>query len=148
VRQNNAGEKMHDILKTIHLLCLVLAGAASLGNAVLLRRVIAAGAPPPPLVADAMKVLGNMGVAAILTLWVTGVPLAIMTGAFAGGGALFQLKLLAALVLLGMISYMTWRRAQAAAGKPPLALAQIKVLAMSARWLLVLVIVLAVFSFH
>jgi hypothetical protein len=126
----------------------MMAGAAALGNAVLLRRVIAAGAPPPPMVAEAMKVLGNMGLAAIVTLWMTGVPLAILTGAFAGGGALFQLKLLGAAALLGLISYMTLRRAQAAAGKPPLALAQVKVLAMSARWLLVLVVILAVFSFH
>ena len=139
---------MHDILKFIHLLCLLLGGAASLGNAVLLKRVIASGAPPPPMVADSMKVLGNMGFGAIVMLWATGVPLAVMGGAFAGGGALFQIKLLAATGVLGGVSYITWRRTQAAAGKQPMDLVLIGNLSKLVRWLVVLAIGLAVFTFH
>lgn len=138
---------MLEALKTIHLLCLMLGGAASIGNAVLLKRVMAAGAPPPPMVADAMKVLGNMGLGAILVLWVTGVPLAVMTGAFADGGGFFQLKLLAATAVLVIVPYMTWMRTQAAAGRRPMDAALMARLSMAVRWLVVLAIALAVVVF-
>jgi hypothetical protein len=139
---------MLEILKTIHLLCLMLGGAASLGNAVLLKRVMAAGAPPPPMVAEAMKVLANMGLGAILVLWATGVPLAIMTGAFASGGIYFSLKLLAATAVLVIVPLMTWMRMQAAAGRRPLNLALLSRLALVVRWLVVLAIALAVIVFN
>lgn len=138
---------MFEILKAIHLLCLMLGGAASLGSAVLMRRVMAAGAPPPPMVADAMKVLGNMGFGAILVLWATGVPLAIMTGAFATGGGLFSVKLLVATAVLILVPLMIWLRTEAAAGRRPMNLVLMMRLAMAVRWLVVAAILLAVVIF-
>lgn len=139
---------MFELLKTMHLLCLLLGGAASLGNAVLFRRVQASGGPPPPLVADAMRTLGNMGLAAILTLWATGIPLAIMTGAFAAGGPLFGLKLLAATAVLIIAPVMILIRNQVAAGRRPPNPPLIGRLALAVRWLVVAAIVLAVVVFN
>jgi len=138
---------MLEVLKAIHLLCLLAGGAASLGNAVLLRRVMAAGAPPPPMVADAMKALANMGLGAILVLWATGIPLAVMVGAFATAGMLFSLKLVAATGVLVLVPLMTWLRLQAAAGKRPMNLALIRRMAAVVRWLTVLAVILAVVVF-
>ncbi|MBS0564352.1 MAG: hypothetical protein JSR87_07765 [Proteobacteria bacterium] len=139
---------MLEILKSIHLICLLLGGAASLGNAVLMKRVMASGAPPPALVADAMKVQANMGLGAVIVLWLTGLPMAAMTGAFANGGPLFSLKLLAATALLVIVPYMVWMRSQAASGRRPLDVALLARLSLAVRVLVVLVIVLAVLVFH
>ena len=65
---------MFEVLKSIHLISLLLGGAASIGNAVLLKRVAAAGGPPPAMVADAMAALSKMGLGAIAILWLTGLP--------------------------------------------------------------------------
>lgn len=138
---------MFEVLKAVHLLCLLAGGAASLGNAVLLKRVIAAGAPPPPMVAEAMQVLARMGLGAIVVLWLTGIPLAVMTGAFATGGLLFSLKLLAATFVLGLVSLMAWLRGQIAAGKRPPNPRLIGRLALIVRWLTVGAVVLAVLVF-
>lgn len=138
---------MFEALKAVHLLCLLLGGAASLGNAVLLKRVMAAGGPPPPMVADAMQVLAKMGLGAIIVFWATGIPLAVMTGAFATGGPLFSLKLLLAAIVLVLVPLMTWLRLQMAAGKRPPNPALIGRLALIVRWLVVAAIVLAVWVF-
>lgn len=139
---------MLEILKSIHLICLLLGGAASLGNAVLMKRVIAAGAPPPPLVADAMGALGRMGLGAVVVLWLTGVPMAVMTDAFANGGPLFSAKLLIATALLGIVPWMVLMRSQAAAGTRPLNVALMVRLSLIVRWLVVAAVILAVFVFH
>lgn len=138
---------MFEALKAVHLLCLLLGGAASLGNAVLLKRVMASGGPPPPMVADAMQVLAKMGLGAILVLWATGIPLAVMTDAFATGGPLFSLKVLLAAIVLVLVPLMTWLRMQMAAGKRPPNPALIGQLALIVRWLVVAAIVLAVWVF-
>lgn len=138
---------MFEALKAVHLLCLLLGGAASIGNAVLFKRVMASGGPPPPMVADAMGVLGRMGLGAIVVLWLTGIPLAVMTGAFVAGGPLFSLKMLVAALVLGVVSYMTWLRGQIVAGKRPPNMALISRMALVARWAVVLAVILAVIVF-
>ncbi len=139
---------MYETLKIIHLLCILLGGAASLGGAVLLKRVMASGAPAPAMVGDAMGVLSRMGVGAIVVLWLTGVPLAILTGAFAGAGGAFHAKLLAATVVLGVVPLMLYLRTQVAQGKRPADPVLMQRLGTVARGALVLAIVLAVLAFN
>ncbi|MGB3146923.1 MAG: hypothetical protein WBA91_04100 [Paracoccaceae bacterium] len=139
---------MFEILKSIHLISLLLAGAASVGNAVLLRRVIAAAAPPPPIVAQAMAALARMGLAAILLLWASGLPLALISGAFASGGALFSVKLLLATLVLGLILIMTWLRAEVAAGRRPPNPGLMRRLTLTVLAMVMTVIILAVVVFH
>ena len=139
---------MIEVLKSVHLLCLLLAGAASIGNGVLLRRVMASGAPADPLVAGAMGGLSKMGLGAILILWLTGVPLAIMTGAFAIGGWAFSAKLGAATILLGLVPAMTYLRGQMVAGRRPHDPKLIYRMLSVVRLLIVAAIVLAVVAFN
>lgn len=108
---------MFELLKIIHMFCLLAGGAAMLGNAVLMRRVMASGQPPAPLVAKSMETIGKMGLGAIIVFWLTGVPMALMLGSFTTGGWEFWAKLAAAAAVLGLVPYMSWLRAQASAGK-------------------------------
>ncbi|MGC1487685.1 MAG: hypothetical protein WA784_07840 [Albidovulum sp.] len=139
---------MFEVLKSVHLISLLLGGAASIGNAVLLKRVLAAGAQTPPMVVDAMGALAKMGLGAIVLLWLTGLPLAVMTEAFAAGGMLFGVKLLVATVALALILGITWLRAQVAAGHRPANPALIKRLLAGVLWMVILAIVLAVVVFN
>lgn len=140
--------RMFELLKAVHLLCLLLGGAASVGNAVLFAQVRASGAPPPPVVAGAMQTLGNLGLVAIVVLWASGVPLAVMTGAFVTGGPLFGLKLLAATAVLILVPAMTLLRRQVAQGKRPPNPLLMGRLAMIVRWLVVAAVVLAAVVFN
>lgn len=138
---------MFEVLKSVHLISLLLGGGASIGNAVLLKRVMAAGAPPPAMVADAMSALTKMGLGAIILLWLTGVPMAVMTGAFVSGGPLFSIKLLAATLTLGLVAGIAWLRGQVAAGHRAPDPLLMKRLSTAARWLVILAIILAVIVF-
>lgn len=135
------------VLKSIHLLCLLVAGAASIGNAVLMKRVSASGAPPPPMVADAMGVLARMGLGGIVVLWLTGLPLAWMTNAFAAGWA-FWAKLVAATIVLALVPAMMALRRQAAKARRPPDAVLLGRLALVARLSAVGAIILAVVAFR
>lgn len=139
---------MIETLKSVHLLCLLLAGAASIGNGLILRRLIATRSAPEPLLAGVMDTLGKLGLAAIVILWLTGVPLGIMTGAFAAGGWAFSAKLAAATAILILIPAMTVLRLQMAAGQraqnPRLIRGMLAVIRLST----VLAIILAVIAFN
>ncbi|WP_343080336.1 hypothetical protein [Ostreiculturibacter nitratireducens] len=110
---------MFAALKIVHLFCLLAGGAASIGNAVLMRRVARLGAPPPPIVPEVMGVLARMGLGAIVLLWITGVlMIAVGPGTLALGWE-FYVKLLGAAVVLGIVSLMSMIRARAAAERRP-----------------------------
>lgn len=133
-------------LKSLHLLCLLLGGASSIGNAVLMKRVAASGAAPPAYVADAMATLGKIGLAAIIVLWLTGLPLAWMTGAFAAGWP-FWAKLVAATLILALVPGMMWLRIRASAGGPAVSPRTLRGMAAAVRLLTVAAIILAVIAF-
>jgi len=139
---------MFEVLKSIHLICLLLGGAASIGNAVLLKRVVAAGGPPPAMVSDAMVALSKMGLGAIIILWLTGLPLAMMANAFDAFNWYFFAKLVAATLVLGILPYMAWYRQQVDGGKKPGNAALMRRLSGAARISTVLAIILAVIAFN
>ena len=57
---------------------------------------------PPPVVGKAFTLLGYIGLASIVTLWVTGIGLAHMLYAGLGINGAFHVKLLGAAVVLGI----------------------------------------------
>lgn len=135
-------------LKIIHLLCLLVGGAASFGGAALSRRVQASGAPPAPLVADTMGALWRMGLAAILVLWLTGIPLAYLEyGSLALGWAFYAKLLGATLVLAAVPTMGVLRRRAVAAGRTPDA-ERLKALGLAAQLGTVAAIVFAVIAFN
>lgn len=139
---------MFEVLKSVHLLCLLLAGAASLGNGLILSRVLSSGARPDPLLTGVMESLGKVGFVGIVVLWLTGVPLAIMTGAFAVAGWAFWAKLVAATVILGLVPFMGILRVQMAAGRRPQNPKLMRGLLAVVRLMTVLAIILAVLAFN
>jgi len=139
---------MIEVLKSIHLISLLLGGAASIGNAVLLKRVAAAGGPPPAMVSDAIAALSKMGLGAIVILWLTGLPLVYLTDAFLSPNWIFAAKLVAATLVLGILPYIGWYRQQIGTGKKPGNAALLRRLSATARISTVLAIILAVFAFN
>jgi hypothetical protein len=139
---------MFETLKSLHLLALLLGGGASVGGAILMRQVAASGQPPSVVVQKTVAGFGQAGLGAILLLWLTGIPLGLMTGAFATGGMIFSIKLVfATLVLILVVAMTRLRLRAAAAGTPPPALLMAR-LASAARVSIVLAIVLAVVAFE
>jgi hypothetical protein len=138
---------MFELLKIIHMFCLLGGGAAMLGNAVLMRLVMRSGQPPAPMVGRAMEILGKLGLGAIIFFWLTGVPMAVMLGSFADGGWAFWAKLVAAAAVLGLVPYMTWLNQRAKSGGPKPDPALMRRLAMLTRVLVGLAIILAVIAF-
>ncbi len=135
-------------LKIIHILCIFVGGGASIGNAVLMKRVTASGNPPPPLVADAMGVLARMGLAAVILLWLTGLPLVFLIHGSLAVGLVFYLKLISASVVLASVSLINLERAHARTqGRTPKA-AKMKILAKVSQLSTVVAIACAVIAFN
>jgi len=112
------------ILKSIHLICLLGGGAAAIGNMVLMRQVAASGAPPVPVVALAMGMLGRIGLASVVLLWLTGLFM-VMQGGYVPGWA-FAIKLIGATVVLGITSWTAILRGRVMRGAVPPPMAMMK----------------------
>lgn len=108
------------VLKFIHYLCLFLAGGIGVGGAVVQSMHAKAQTPPAPPVGKALRILGLLGLAALLLLWLTGIGLAhAIYGTLALGSA-FTVKLVGAGVLLGASAAANFHLHKAMqAGGPP-----------------------------
>ena len=131
-------------LKAIHLLALVLGSAASLGNIYVLLAKGPADLPAPGLVASLRQWYRLSALAAITTLWITGLLLAVIQYGWPTGFA-FNAKLLFATLLLAIILYLnfmatTWARS----GGPP---AYVPALHITGAICLVLSVTFAVYAF-
>lgn len=135
-------------LKIIHLFCLFVGGAGSVGNAVLLKRVGASGEPPAPWLREAMGVLGNMSFWAIVLLWVTGLGMISITAGTLAVGWAFYVKLLAATVVLGASGFLKWLRGRAATGGPAPDPGKVRLWSMVGMSGVTLAIVFAVIAFN
>ena len=62
-------------LKFLHYVSLFLAGGLGVANAMLFKNHQKAEIPPAPPVQKTMMTLARLGLAAIVLLWVTGIPL-------------------------------------------------------------------------
>jgi len=138
---------MFEILKSLHLLALLLGGGASIGGAILMSQVAASGQPPTPVVQKTVAGFGQAGLLAILLLWLTGIPLGLMTGAFATGGMLFSVKLVFATLVLILVLVMTRLRLRAASNGTPPPGPLMTTLASATRYSTILAIILAVIVF-
>ena len=89
-------------LKILHYFSILFAGGVMVGSTVVQSAYARAGEMPPPFVGKAFALLGYIGLASIVTLWVTGIGLAHMLyGGLEINGA-FHVKLLGAAVVLGI----------------------------------------------
>ena len=108
------------VLKFFHYMSLFLAGGLGVANALLFKNHQRAEMPPAPPVQKTMMTLARLGLAAIVVLWVTGVPLTYkIYGSFDLGWP-FHLKMFGATILLTAVAFLKLHQTkQAKAGNPP-----------------------------
>ena len=108
------------VLKFFHYVSLFLAGGLGVANALLFKNHQRAEMPPAPPVQKTMMTLARLGLAAIVVLWVTGVPLTYkIYGSFDLGWP-FHLKMFGATTLLTTVAFLNLHLTkQAKAGNPP-----------------------------
>ena len=93
---------MEASLKILHYFSILFAGGVMVGSTVVQSAYARAGEMPPPFVGKAFALLGYIGLASIVTLWVTGIGLAHMLYGGLGINGAFHVKLLGAAVVLGI----------------------------------------------
>ena len=89
-------------LKILHYFSILFAGGVMVGSTVVQSAYARAGEMPPPFIGKAFALLGYIGLASIVTLWVTGIGLAHMLYGGLGINGAFHVKLLGAAVVLGI----------------------------------------------
>lgn len=145
-KRPNGEREMFEAMKIIHMFAILGGGAATIGNGLLLRRVMASEGPPPEMVASTMRILGSIGLASIVLLWATGVVMNSL-----GGYSMdlqYAVKLIGAAMVLGAVALMARNAAQAAkAGGAP-NFKTLKILGSVSRVGLFLAIVFAVTAFN
>lgn len=98
---------MFIFLKVIHMFSLFAGGASGIGNGVLLKKVIASKASPPPIVAQAMRLIGRIGFAAVVLLWISGIGMIATSYHLSLLDWTFWVKMVGATVVLVPVSMMT-----------------------------------------
>ena len=108
------------VLKFFHYVSLFLAGGLGVANVMLFKNHQRAEMPPAPPVQKTMMTLARLGLAAILVLWVTGIPLTYkIYGSFDLEWP-FHLKIFGATTLLAAVTFLNLHLTkQAKAGLPP-----------------------------
>ena len=111
---------MYEILKLVHIASLMAGSAVAIGNGILMVQIKRAGGPPPPVAAATLGQIGNLGLPAIILLWLTGIPMALMEHGTLALGWMFYTKLAGATLVLAASTMMFRLRQKAqAAGTPP-----------------------------
>ena len=108
------------LLKVFHYVSLFLAGGLGVANVMLFKNHQKAGIPPAPPVQKTMMALARLGLASIIILWASGIPLThIVYGSFDLGWP-FHLKMFGATTLLAAVAFLNLHLTQQAkAGNPP-----------------------------
>lgn len=110
---------MNFFWKFLHIFGLMLGAASGLGAMAVARQARRAGGPTPELAA-LRPWFGRLGLAGIILIWISGLALWMFRYAFADLGPAYSLKLVVALVLLGVILALTaTMRSATKAGTPP-----------------------------
>lgn len=90
------------VLKFIHIFGLMLGAAAGFGSMMVARQIRAAGQPVPQLAALRPR-FSRMALWGISLIWISGLGLWMLRYDFANLGAAYSIKMLVALVLLGVV---------------------------------------------
>ena len=94
------------ILKVLHYVSLFLAGGLGVANVLLFKNHQKARIPPAPPVQKTMLTLARLGLIAIVTLWLTGIPLTYTVYGSFDLGWPFHLKLFGATSLIGAVAFL------------------------------------------
>jgi hypothetical protein len=136
------------LLKIIHMFSLFAGGAAGIGNGLLLKKVMASKAPPPPMVAQTMGIIGKIGFGAIVLLWLSGLGMTFASLDIAALNWMFWVKMVGATAALVPITMMTAMAQKAQRTGTPPDLMRMKSLASIARGGVAIAIIFGVLAFN
>ncbi|MGI3184415.1 hypothetical protein [Nioella aestuarii] len=136
------------LLKIVHMFSLFAGGAASIGNGLLLKKVIASKAPPPPMVAQTMGIIGKIGFGAIVLLWLSGLGMMFASYDISALDWTFWVKMAGATAVLVPVTMMTAIARKAETTGTPPDLTRMKSLASIARGGVAIAIIFGVLAFN
>lgn len=136
------------IIKFLHYLAIVFAGGVLVGGGVIQSVYTKANEVPNLHVSKILKLLGYIGLASLIILWITGLLLSnIIYGGFSINSA-FTIKIMAAAFLLGISIFVNLHVYNASKRQIPPNKKIMKIATMSGRGLLVLVLIGAAIAFN
>ena len=136
------------IIKFLHYLAIVFAGGVLVGGGVIQSVYTKANEVPNLHVSKILKLLGYIGLASLIILWITGLLLSsIIYGGFSINSA-FTIKIMAAGFLLGISIFVNLHVYNASKKQIPPNKKIMKIATMSGRGLLVIVLIGAAIAFN
>ena len=136
------------LLKFFHYLAIVFSGGVLVGGGLIQAVYIRANQVPDINVSKVLKILGYFGLAALLTLWTTGIFLSnLIYGGFSINTA-FSIKIIAAAFLLILSFIVNIHVYNSSKNNQPPNKSIIKVATMSARGLIIVVLLFAAIAFN
>ena len=136
------------IIKFLHFLAIIFSGGVLVGGGVIQSVYTKANQIPDLNIAKILKLLGYLGLISLIVLWITGVFLSnIIYGGYSINSA-FTVKVIAAGFLLGLSIFVNLHVYNASKKQIPPNKTIMKIAMMSARGLLVLILICAIIAFN
>ena len=136
------------VLKTFHYLAILFAGGLLVGGGLIQAVFTRANQVPDINVSKVLKILGYLGLGALIILWLTGILLSnVIYGGFAINTA-FTVKILAAAFLLIISFIVNIHVYNSSKNNQPPSKSIMKMATMSGRGLIIIVLVAAAIAFN
>ena len=136
------------VLKTLHYLAILFAGGVLVGGGLIQAVFTRANQVPDINVSKILKILGYLGLGALIILWITGILLSnILYGGFAINTA-FKIKIIAAAFLLIISFIVNIHVYNSSKNNQPPSKSIMKIATMSGRVLILIVVVAAAIAFN
>ena len=136
------------VLKTFHYLAILFAGGVFVGGGLIQAVYTRANKVPDINVSKVLKILGYLGLGALIILWITGILLSnVIYGGFAINTA-FTVKIIAAAFLLIISFIVNIHVYNSSKNNQPPSKLIMKMATMSGRGLIIIVLVAAAIAFN
>ena len=135
------------LIKFLHYLAIVFSGGVLIGSGTIQAVYTKANQIPDANVAKILKILGYLGLIALITLWISGMLLANIIYDGYSINTAFTMKIIAAGILLGLSIYVNLHVYNSSNKKTPPNKMIMKISTMSARGLIVIVLIGAAIAF-
>ena len=136
------------VLKTFHYLAILFAGGVLVGGGLIQAVFTRANQVPDINVGKVLKILGYLGLGALIILWITGILLSnVIYGGFAINTA-FTVKIIAAAFLLIISFIVNIHVYNSSKNNQPPSKSIMKMATMSGRGLIIIVLVAAAIAFN
>ena len=136
------------VLKTFHYLAILFAGGVLVGGGLIQAVFTRANQVPDINVSKVLKILGYLGLGALIILWITGILLSnVIYGGFAINTA-FTIKIIAAAFLLIISFIVNIHVYNSSINNQPPSKSIMKIATISGRGLIIIVLVSAAIAFN